>query len=252
MNRTTKLLFLFIVMTFLLSFTGCVNEKKDKELEQIVKEVNKQLPQKISFITTWENCESLPGKILKYNYVVDADIADIDTTQFKGVLTDNLLYSIKNNKQIESLKKKRITFLHSYKTKEGKFICEIRLAPGDNKTSNIEEILPNKEIYKILQRNISILNLSEGKYIEEGLIFKGADIIYPKSLIHSYMLSEIDGNTIDTILFQSEMKPVIVEELKTKPSEILVRNNNVSVRYIYFDKDDKYICSVNISPEDYK
>ncbi len=32
----------------------------------------------------------------------------------------------------------------------------------------------------------------------------------------------------------------------------MTKNNNVIFRHVYFDQNDKYICAINITPEDYK
>jgi hypothetical protein len=67
-----------------------------------------------------------------------------------------------------------------------------------------------------------------------------------------YHLTILQIAITDTTNFKSQLKPRLLQVLKTNPSLKIFRDNDVTVKYIYNDKDGKYIFSETVSPREYK
>jgi len=67
-----------------------------------------------------------------------------------------------------------------------------------------------------------------------------------------YHLTILQIAITDTTNFKSQLKPQLLQVLKTNPSLKIFRDNDVTIKYIYNDKDGKYIFSETIIPQEYK
>ncbi|WP_185155718.1 hypothetical protein [Dysgonomonas sp. 521] len=56
----------------------------------------------------------------------------------------------------------------------------------------------------------------------------------------------------DTTNFKTQLKPQLVQVLKTMPDLKIFRDNDITVKYTYNDADGKYIFSEVIAPQEYK
>jgi hypothetical protein len=73
----------------------------------------------------------------------------------------------------------------------------------------------------------------------------------PGIFIYKYRLIEIDAARVDHEHFATGAKPVLVRNVCSRPEtrdEFL--KNGVTLRYSYFDKDQKHIATVDVTPVD--
>lgn len=56
----------------------------------------------------------------------------------------------------------------------------------------------------------------------------------------------------DTTSFKAQLKPQLLQVLKTMPDLKIFRDNDITVKYIYNDNEGKYIFSEVIMPHEYK
>lgn len=70
---------------------------------------------------------------------------------------------------------------------------------------------------------------------------------------HYRFYHTISQPIIDTVLFKSNFKPVIVDKIiKVDPAMNFFRENEVTLEYQYNNSEKGYICRVIITPEEYK
>lgn len=67
-----------------------------------------------------------------------------------------------------------------------------------------------------------------------------------------YHLTILQVVISDTTTFQTQLKPQLLEVLKTNPDLKIFRDNGITVKYIYNDQNGKYIFSTIITPQEYK
>ncbi len=103
----------------------------DKNLVEIVNELNKSLPMMIDNETLLQNTITLPEKILQYNYIlinVDKD-TDLDTLEAKNRLEPPIINNYQTNPQMQYMRDNKVTLNYCYKDKSGNYLFMISVKP---------------------------------------------------------------------------------------------------------------------------
>jgi len=82
--------------------------------------------------------------------------------------------------------------------------------------------------------------------LDTSFPLQGRVIVYKYTLIN-YLVEDID-----TMMLVKELKPKLVNVVKTSPQMSPLRELNVTFIYSYRDNESKHICNISIRPEDYK
>lgn len=69
---------------------------------------------------------------------------------------------------------------------------------------------------------------------------------------YNYTLINVDKSMIDTIEFKKILEPTILNAIKTNPETAYQRDHNVTIKYCYKDKAGNYLCTILMSPDQYK
>ena len=69
---------------------------------------------------------------------------------------------------------------------------------------------------------------------------------------YNYTLINYEKTEIDTVKIKSNLEQNIIQLIKTNPQMEYQRQNNVTMNYIYNDKNGDYLMSIIITPELYK
>jgi hypothetical protein len=117
---------MFLAVKSLLSFdTGF-----DKQLKLEANELNKSCPMMIDAVTQLDNAAALPDNTFQYNYtLIDADVAQMDTIQFKANLEPSILEQVKSNPQLKSFRDHQVTLQYVYKDKRKHYLTQIVITP---------------------------------------------------------------------------------------------------------------------------
>jgi hypothetical protein len=113
----------------------------------------------------------------------------------------------------------------------------------NGKKSNLDKNLV--EAANKLNKVLPIMMDSETR-LDSTMAFPGKEFVYFISLIN-YTIDEIDIE-----LFEEDMKPNLINNAKTNSSMKTFRDNNVTLSYVYRDKNMNEITRIKIAPEDYK
>ena len=73
-----------------------------------------------------------------------------------------------------------------------------------------------------------------------------------KCFQYNYTLVNLVKDSLDTSYIKEFLTPKAINALKTNPSLKPFRDNKVTMCYMYKDKNDQYVCSIKVKPEDYK
>lgn len=68
----------------------------------------------------------------------------------------------------------------------------------------------------------------------------------------NYYFSILQIIVTDTTSLKSQIKPQIIETVKTHPSTKIFRDNDITLVYRYNDEKGKYLFTIVATPEDYK
>ena len=74
---------------------------------------------------------------------------------------------------------------------------------------------------------------------------------YNKTLEYTTKLLNEDASRFDSIYFKSTNTPIVVDTLKHNPEMKYLSEHGVSIQYEYLDKNNKYLCTITILPEEY-
>lgn len=115
-----------------------------------------------------------------------------------------------------------------------------------SKLPNEDDIF--KELMEVANKANSVLPAMVDKEtrLDTSVALQGRVVLYKYTLIN-YLAEDID-----TLMFVKELKPKLVNVVKTSPQMAALRELNVTLIYNYRDKESKHICSISIKPEDYK
>ena len=69
---------------------------------------------------------------------------------------------------------------------------------------------------------------------------------------YNYTLINYEKTEIDTVKIKSNLEQNIIQLIKTNPQMEYQRQNNVTMNYIYNDKNGDYLMSLIVTPELYE
>lgn len=73
-----------------------------------------------------------------------------------------------------------------------------------------------------------------------------------KQVFYHYTLVNLEEKDLKEVDIQSEMKPMIVNAIKTDPSMQTFRKHGVTMHYRYFDKNRVFITEIVVGPDELK
>jgi hypothetical protein len=80
----------------------------------------------------------------------------------------------------------------------------------------------------------------------------GIEIAEPNTIIYKYTLVNLQTMDVDTGAFRRAMWPGLVSNVKVTSEMKKLRDNQTTLRYAYYDKAKKPICTLTITPQHYK
>lgn len=245
--------FTLLILSILLMSVGCKKQIDKVVFTKIVNEVNKQCPMEVDYLTTLENCEYVPDKKIKYNYIIDTDMMNQNLDLFRQSIEKQITYEMSimmSQKETQALKKLHPTIIFSYKDKAGKFIFEKEMTPEMYATP--QQIKMNKdELFEHLKQNAEMLT-GKNQEIEEGIFLTAVNAIYPDILAFDYSMPYVDVTDIDTFSFKEILIPAISDEMRINNEDQMMKDQNVIFRYTYYGEDNAYLCTIDITPDMYK
>jgi hypothetical protein len=68
---------------------------------------------------------------------------------------------------------------------------------------------------------------------------------------YNYTLIRTDASSTDKKVFIERMEPGIFRNVRENPKLALQRENKVTMEYVYYDRNGKYLFNIRVKPEDY-
>ncbi|MDU1903455.1 MAG: hypothetical protein E6772_01620 [Dysgonomonas sp.] len=254
----------FFILFFGLTFMQCT-DKTQKFVENLVADANKDNPRMMDKFIRLENCEALPGHTMRYNYtLLFSTSEEVDSIEFKKNMTPYLIYNLQRSGEISNvLRDMDVTFIHSYKNEDGKQIGYIVLNPEDYKKEvvdvqhpmsshgsdflekdNLEESL--RTIAASMQPKLP-LNMKE-----QNLIITDCRLYKDNVLGYTYKLTDQSVANFDSVQYKQTAYTNAVQTLKNAPIMKKMADNGAHIRYVYLDKDENYLCRIELSSDDLK
>lgn len=228
-----------------------------KELEKKAQDINDNCPIIIDQTIRLDSCEVLPDNTLQYNYTfLFIDATKIDRNEFKSEMKSTLLYNLQNNDELKRLTEKDVSFVYSCQDENGKPLGKLTITPDDYKNpvakpdlrtthsgnGNVEKVL--KEMVKKTKQQLPLFTEGSGISLIDCKT-------YNKTLEYTTKLLNEDALRFDSIYFKSTNTPIVVDTLKHNPEMKYLSEHGVSIQYEYLDKNNKYLCTITILPEEY-
>ncbi|MEN9920071.1 MAG: hypothetical protein RL662_2507 [Bacteroidota bacterium] len=229
-----------------------------KDIAHIARDLNSRCPIQIDQTIRLDSCEEILPKTIKYNYTyLFIDGTKIDQNEFKEQIEDYILYNTQTNKDFSALRKIGATFIFSCKDEKHNHLGEITVDQESyskpiNKPSLINSKLNTEDsLFGILQDIVEQTQKQLPLFTEES----GVNMIdcrtYDKTLEYTCKLLNEDVNQFDTIYFKTNGVPAAVQSLKDNPQMRVFAQHGVYISNIYVDRDNNYLCTITISPEEY-
>mgnify|MGYP000990066765 CR=1 FL=1 len=74
----------------------------------------------------------------------------------------------------------------------------------------------------------------------------------PKVIQYNFTLIEMEKATVDVLEIKKQLEPNIINFARTNPDMKYFRDNDVTIKYNYKDKNSVYLFDISVSPEQYK
>ncbi|SHF85857.1 hypothetical protein [Dysgonomonas macrotermitis] len=228
-----------------------------KELEKRAQDVNEKCPIIIDQTIRLDSCEVLPDNTFQYNYTfLFIDATKIDREEFKEEMKDVLLFNLQNNEELKRLTEKDVNFVYCCKDENGKPLGRLTITPEDyknpiNDPKLRERHLGNGNVEKVLKEMVKKTKQQLPLFTEGSGISLIDCKTYQKTLEYTTKLLNEDVARFDSIYFKSTNTPIVVDTLKHNPEMKYLADHGVTISYEYLDKNNKYLCTITILPEEY-
>jgi len=242
-------------LLLILLFVQCdkVNQAK---LEVLAKAVNMATPIQIDETTRMDSCVALSGYVLRYYYTI-LGIEDLD--QFSVPVFDlyqqrELIASLRkeNDREILELLKNGLTLDYTYYC-NGRELATISITETDyfeNDDLSIDSIA-----FKKIEKITSIMKPEFPQILDTGTeIMEDIRAIYPRTVEVNVVEVEFrKTNDFDSLSFKKQKMDEYFASLdENLYSTFLGGNANIVYRYVFRDRDAKYLATVESTIKDYK
>jgi hypothetical protein len=244
-----------LVSSLFAGLIGCgTKDKVQKELGKVAESVSKDCPMQFDPITRIDKCEALPGRALKYHYTLLFSSNDRDTTAFKEKVKPSLVYNIQVTPSMNWLRDNGVTFIYAYRDEKGNSWGDVVITPADynqpavkpqentNEASSTESLSGMAEQ---MNRQLPI------EFKEQGITILSCRAL-PSALEYTYQLHNEDAAQFDSLVFVKEKRPGMLQGLKSDSSAKPLADKGIVMRYVCWDKNGKYLCTITFAPEEYR
>lgn len=104
----------------------------------------------------------------------------------------------------------------------------------------------------LLQKEAKSFNKTGGKMIDQLTRLDSLSVQPGRWLLYHYTVTEYDNTDVDSAVLKRKIKPLARKVIAGNKELELLRKNEVSFKYIYYDKNHEYWFSLDITPSDYK
>ncbi len=261
MKNSQKLTLSLITILAALTFTQCKDAKDaaiTKILEVQANTINKQCPIQLNATVRIDSCKIMEKKTLKtFATMSYVNAKDFKADEFESLSKPGLVYTIQTAEDLKQARENEVIFIYSYYDDAGKLLGEITISPEDyNKP--IDEV--NKGDLKSMSDtdiNNTLAKVVSGIKAHLPMIVNGdIDLIdcqsHPgKILEYTYCLKNESIAKFDSITFKKNSKAASLDLSSTNAEIKAMIDAGVICRYIYKDKNSKYLCSFDISASDF-
>lgn len=256
MTKSAKnILSILTLLSCLLLFTQCKDMAVQKFIELFVSIENKNCPRMIDNITRLDSCIALPNKTVKYSAtILHLDASKINTKESSELVKKNLVYALQTNPQLKEGLKLGISFLYLYHDQKGSLIYEISITPDDYNKPIVKpdevDLSSDEKVIAYMQTMVEEVKPNLPSEVGPGVIMTNCIVAPNKVLEYTYTLANSNEVKADTTAFKEANKPNQVEVLKSLPVVTSLLKKGATLKYVYQDKNNKYICATIISSED--
>jgi hypothetical protein len=122
----------FFILFFSIVFVQCnTSQKIDNKAIEVVNKFNKKCPMMIDSETRMDGIDVKNNSIVYKFTLINLKLENVDTSTFNKNLRPGIINSIKENKDLDELKRINSVFEYYYKDLENKFIYSFKINPED-------------------------------------------------------------------------------------------------------------------------
>jgi hypothetical protein len=104
----------------------------------------------------------------------------------------------------------------------------------------------------ILGKVTDEVNKTCPKMIDKETRLDNTIALSDRTIQYNYTMVNLEKESIDIDYFEENLKPIILNEVKTNPGLKNFRENKVTMSYYYKDKNGKFLIKLKFNPDSYK
>lgn len=240
-----------LLSTVILLLSGCMNNI-DNALQERVNQMNRALPKMEDKYTRIDSCRYMGNLTIRYYCtIVDLPMPENTIPYHKEFGQIKAVSAIRSDKEFLKHADLNLIFEYYYNDMQGKSLFSNIVTPEDY-TKEVDE---NSDEYvcSVLTRITDSKKNRWPYYYNDETFLSKVEVSYPRTINYyincsQFVLQESD----DSIKFIKEYKPALVEDCRHDAFDLLLTNKDITYRYVYTGKDQKYLFTVIIKPDDYK
>ena len=109
-----------------------------------------------------------------------------------------------------------------------------------------------KDLESQLKEAVLEINKSAPMNVSKLSRLDSASIIGKKEFIYHYTLITTAKNQVNMDTVNKYIRPTIIENVKTNSDLKIYRDNNITLKYKYYDKNGEFAMEIPVTPELYK
>lgn len=118
----------FIIMFIIIQLL--LKPSFEKQLPEMVSEMNKNCPLKVDEFTTLENIIALPNKTVQYNHtLIGMTKAEVNLDTVKKYVYPGILQKVKSNPGMKIFRDNKVTLVYNYNDQNGEFVNKYVIKP---------------------------------------------------------------------------------------------------------------------------
>src|SRR5450759_1934194 len=111
--------------------------------------------------------------------------------------------------------------------------------------------IKDTEIQNKLKQVANEVNKGCPRIIDSETRLDNAGAFSNRTLLYNFTLVNKERSQIDTLMLKSSMEPSIINQFKTSPIFELARQNHLTIKYYFKDRNGIYLFTISITPDKY-
>ncbi|MFV0378824.1 MAG: hypothetical protein ACK5JD_16160 [Mangrovibacterium sp.] len=116
----------------------------------------------------------------------------------------------------------------------------------------VQQLFFKKDMEKELKKVVLEVNKNVPMAVDEYTQLDSASSIGKANLTYYFSLFDLDKSEVNLDTVNKYLRPSIIENVKNNPDVKILRDNNITLDYLYYDKNGVFVLEISVGPDLYR